>query len=231
MNSHHLRFGTGMLAALLLQSCDTPTEFSDTQIEAFVAQAGLPNATRPYYFIHLGDYDLQSFSVGHGQVVDCPALLRTKGNTKAETCRTGVAIGLRLGERVGWLQLEEDGLILPEDANRLDVVGPDDPVLGGALWDDLEGRDASFYHTYFKGRIVRDPDTPLPVLHRVADELTGWIWPPAGKLLLDNSVALADRTLVQKLAALPVQQGDPYAEVRAQAQALLAGGGTLDRAR
>jgi len=45
--------------------------------------------------------------------------------------------------------------------------------------------------------------------------------PLCGQLLLDNPVAAGDRTLIEKLAALPIFQGDPYAEVRSRAEHLL----------
>jgi len=82
-----------------------------------------------------------------------------------------VGVGLRLGERVGWLRLEQEGLILPEDENHFGVIGVDDPLLGGALWDVLKARDAEFYNIYLKEHVARDGDTPLSVLHRIADEL------------------------------------------------------------
>ena len=223
-----MKYGSGpylkvpaMLAALVVQGCETPTEFSDIRIEAFAARAGLPNTIGPYYFTRLGDYDLQSFTMGFGEILDCPALFGSGGDSRAQECRSGIAYGVRLGDRVGWLQLEEDGLNLAEGANHFDITRPDDPILSGELWDELQRQDATLYHTYFKGRIVRDSETPLAVLHRVADELPDWMWPPAGHLLLDNPRGVADRSLVDKLAALPVFQGDPYADVRARAASLL----------
>jgi hypothetical protein len=206
----------------MLRGCETPTEFSDSRIEAFVHQAGLPNPVGPFYFTRLDDHELQSFTIGFGEIVECPALLRYGGDNREQECRSGVAYGLRLGDRIGWLQLQNEGIVLAEDSNHFDVVGPEDAILNAQLWDDLEGRDPDFYHYHFKGRIVRDFDTHLPVLHRMADELLDWMWPPGGHLLLDNPVAVGDRSLVEKLAALPVFQGDPYAEVRARAELLLA---------
>jgi len=211
----------GLVVALILSGCDTPTEFSDTRVETFVAQTGLPNVTGPFYFTRLGSYDLQVFSIGFGEIIECPVLLRVSVPPEPAECRRGLAMGLRLSDRVGWVALEEEGITLPDNANRFDITGGDDPVLNGGLWDLLKERDAQFYTVYFKGRISRDPDTPLAALHRIADELPEWMWPRGGHLLLDNSIAVADRDLVVKLASLPVFQGDPYAEVRTRAQALL----------
>lgn len=209
------------LVALTLPGCNTSTEFSDTLIESFVTQSGLPNTTGPFYYTRLTRYDLQTFSIGFGEVVECPGLLRLHLSAAVAECRSAIGIGLRLGERVGWLKLEQEGITLPEDENRFDVTGGDDPVLNGAMWDVFKVRDAEFYNIYFKEHVVRDPDTPLLVLHRIADELPEFMSPTCGHLLLDSPIAAADRTLVEKLAALPVFQGDPYAEVRTRAAQLL----------
>jgi hypothetical protein len=214
-----------MAGSLLLLGCGEPTRFSDARVEQFLAASGLPNATSPYYGVRVADLDLQGFSVGFGQIVPCPLLSTSVASGREEECRSGVAVGLRVGERIGWLQREEEGLPLPDDAYGFDFLGAGDPVLDGLFWTELraaaEPRDPGYYHVLFKRQVVRDPDTPLPALHRVADELVEWIWPPGADLLLDNPMAAEDRTLVEKLAALPVYQGDPYAEQRARAQLLL----------
>jgi hypothetical protein len=210
---------------LLLLGCGTPTEFSDARVEEFIAAEGLPNAIEPFYFAHLTKHDLQGFSVGFGEMVPCPFLPGAGKPDEGRSCRSGVAIGLRLGERVGWLRRELEGLPLPEAASTFDVLGPDDPILAAALWTDLRtalgDRDAGYYHIYLKERVARDPNTPLAALHRIADELVDWMWPPAADLLLDHPVAVQDRSLLAKLASLPVFQGDPYAGPRARAQDLL----------
>lgn len=222
------RFSAEGLAALsvLLLGCGSPTEFSDTRIEAFIAAEALPNAMRPFYLARVTTHDLQGFSVAFGDIVPCPYLAGS-GEADEDGCRSGVAIGLRLGDRVGWLRQEVEGLPLPENGNSFDVLGPNDPVVEAPLWASLRvtlgDLNAAYYHIYFKERMLRDPDTPLDALHRIADELVDWMWPPAADLLLDNPIAVQDRTLVEKLATLPVFQGDPYASPRARAQALLAG--------
>jgi hypothetical protein len=221
--------GALAVGALFLLGCGEPTRFSDAQIEDFVAASGLPNATSPYYGVRLADLDLQGFSVGFGQVVPCPLLSASGASGREDECRSGMAVGLRIGQRIGWLRREEEGVLLPDDGYDFDILGAGDPVLDGLFWAELraavEGRDPGYYHVFFKERVVRDPDTPLPPLHRVADELVEWIWPPGADLLLDNPLSAGDPTLVEKLAALPVYQGDPYAEQRARAQLLLSGPG------
>jgi hypothetical protein len=215
-----------LLLLLLLLGCRSPTGFSDARVEEFVAAEALPNALRPFYFAHLTRHDLHGFSVDFGDIVPCPFLPGAGKPDEGRSCRSGVAIGVRLGERVGWLRRELDGVPLPEDASSFDVLGPDDPIVAAALWTDfrtaLGDSYASYYQIYLKERVLHDPDTPLAALHRIADELVDWLWPPAADLLLDHPVAGQDRTLVEKLASLPVFQGDPYAGPRARAQALLA---------
>lgn len=215
-----------LLPMLLSAGCGGPAETSDDRIEAFVAASGLSNVLEPYYAISAAAYDMQGFSVGFGSVVPCPQLSSAvAAQHAADACRTGYAIGMRLGERIGWLYRFDAGM-LPEDASVFDVRGSDDLVASQAFMQTLlevsAPHDAAYYHIYFKERLVRDPDTPLSALRQFAEELSVWMAPSIAAQLLENATAMSDCALVATLAELPSYQGDPYAAAREQAKELLA---------
>lgn len=201
------------LLLLALTACSGLTGPADSAsvIAQFLAAENLPNVQTPAIRGRFRTYHGAVFLVAYGPEIPCSDFGPPK------TCFAASALGLQVGARVGWLLFN-----LPHGAtigahDYLDFKAREPDLYAARFWHEFSRVDEITYQQWFKERLIRDADVPLEVLQRIAGELSIWISPWLAGLLLADSRAGQDPTVLRSIAHLPTFQGDAYAAVRAQA--------------
>ena len=187
--------------AAALAGCDDGVAPSTDPVRAFVAAADLPRTQPEVEVLRAPALDISLFRVRWGAPLAC----RTE-------CYYASAVGLRHGERVGWLRAEgESGPALLHPA--FDFTEGDAPLYEPATFRLLRGAEPWLFHYAWLPALAADPDLPEEALLRVADELLRSVNVEAAEALLLNPAAARHPAVLRRLAALP----DAYAPVRAEA--------------
>lgn len=197
---------------LFFQSCSDNSvgPGTDRVIIEFIESQNLP-LPQPYQnsFFNRKE-NVTVFKIKFGEPFDCPS-----------GCTYSVGFGLRHKNKIGWLYL--NGLSETEISQMIfyDINSTEIYLFSETFWDDLNQADEWIYHYALLPTIVKDVNTPLNVLNRIAQDLYSFIYPYLGELLLSNSKVITDKTILTLLANLPVFQGDAYFNVREKAKELL----------
>lgn len=146
---------------------------------------------------------VEFFEVRYGQPHDCPS-----------GCFYSSAYGMRNGERIGWIHLDDAGDgFNPAPAMRFDVVAADTALFADGLWMAVDAVENWLLRTALAPLLASDVDTPIEVLRRLAAGLVADS-PVASHylayLLVRHPIAQGDCAVLSDLAHLPVLQGDPY---------------------
>ncbi len=124
--------------------------------------------------------------------------------------------GLLFADRIGWLDRRAD----PDSLTLFDFLAADAFLTSARMFEAMASANELFFQQTYKNLLVRDPDTPLAGLRRIAEGLYEWISPWLAELLLDHPVGGRDCETIELIARVPVFQGDAYSDVRARAQAI-----------
>jgi hypothetical protein len=166
------------------------------RISEFVAGQPLPGVVEPSV-THFRGYDGAVFTVWFGDHVRC------SGNFMGQvpTCPQWAAIGVTASDRIGWLYVgAPDGVVDP--SREIDFFDGEPALYDPSFWVAFHAADTITYQQTFKQRLVYDPDVPLTVLRRIAEELRGWIAPWLAEELLAHPQAGIDCQVLHTIASL-----------------------------
>jgi len=152
---------------------------------------------------------LAFFRVDYGEPQDCPA-----------GCFYDLAVGLQLGEKIGWLTVSAPWGAGPDADSYFDVEVSDTTLFQPPLWDELEARVSWIFWSALLPVLAVDADSPEPVLIRIAAGLYGYISPHVAWMLLNNPEIQSHPAVLELLACLPMFQGDAYGPSREAARSL-----------
>ena len=180
-------------------------------VREFVADAGLPGLQ--YAAQILRTPDLEFFCAVYGEPQDCPA-----------GCAYSRGYGVRVGNRIGWMELmDQDGIYGSLADDFFDVTAADHALFERRVWDELEGADAVAARRALMPMLAKDPDTDRDALLGIAEQLYVRVSYTLAQDLVRNTAVAHDEGILVVLCGLPVTVGqDTYASVRAQAEVLLA---------
>lgn len=179
-------------------------------VSRFVMSQQLPKAQEVEIFVEVAQHHLVGFKVQYGEAHDCIA-----------GCFYSIAYGLRRDRKIAWIYVKDyDG----NEISRLefyDVDSSDSYFYSQDFWDKLNATESWFYHYALLPAFVKDTDTPVDVLKRLAESLYSYIYDYLGWLLLDNPKVASSREILTIIANLPHFQNDGYDSLRAKAQEML----------
>lgn len=173
-----------------------------SDIVRFSAQAQFPNPQPVKSVFWNASEDLTVFLVSYGDPQDCPS-----------GCYYAEAYGLKHKSKIGWLT--------PGPLPMFDLDSNDTYLFSDDFWTQLDVHANYSYRGLFLPLMIQDPDTPIPVVKRIADGLSVYSMPYYGELLLENPHVVTNREILTILSVLPVFQGDGYAPIRKRAFELL----------
>ncbi len=173
-----------------------------SDIERFSAQANFPRPQPVKSLYWDGTEDVTVFLVSYGDPQDCPS-----------GCYYAGAYGLKYRGKIGWLT--------PGIVPMFDLDSNDTFLFSDGFWTQLDVNANYSYRGLYVPLMIKDSDTPVPVLKRIANGLSSYIMPYYGELLLANQHVVTNREILTILSVLPVFQGDGYASIRRRALDLL----------
>jgi len=176
-------------------------------VAAFVATQNLPGLQGTWTYASIPSESLLVFIAKYGKANDCPA-----------GCFYSTGWGLALGTRIGWMKFDDYDGIDVSSRVAFDPRAPDAALYLETTWNALDTRDHYLLWAVVFPMIAADSDSPAEALLRIADRLYAYISPHVAGLVLDRAEADQDTLLLQKIACLPVFQGDAYQDVRARAR-------------
>jgi hypothetical protein len=199
---------------LFFHSCDDNSTGPETDkvIIDFIESQMLPKPQHYKISFFNSQENVSVFKLNFGEPFDCPS-----------GCAYSVGMGLKYKNKIGWLYLNglsETDLI---QKDFYDIDSTEMYLFSESFWNELDKADQWNYRYALLPILVKDVNTPLNVLNRIAQGLYSFIDSYLGELLLLNIKVINDRTILTLLANLPVFQGDAYSSVREKAQQLLNG--------
>ncbi|HUH13336.1 MAG TPA: hypothetical protein VMK65_09510 [Longimicrobiales bacterium] len=196
-----------LAGAAALAGCEDGVAPPTDPVRAFVAAADLPRPQPVEEVLRAPALDLSLFRVRWGAPLACRG-----------ACYYPSAVGLRYGERVGWLRGEaEDG---PASLHPpFDFAAGDAPLYQPATFALLRGAEPWLFHYAWLPALAADSDLPEEALLAVARELLLSVNLDAASALLRNPATARHPAVLRRLGTLP----DAYASVRVEAARLLRG--------
>lgn len=204
-----LRFATSLMlaAALALGGCDDGLAPQAEPLQAFLSKADLPRSQPLTAIARVHSADVTIFRVNWGRPLDCTA-----------GCFYSFGIGLRSGDRVGWLRMEDyGGQLAPARIRHFDFTPADPNAYSEEVLRELRAADHWTYHYAFLPALAADEDTPEAVLSRLSRELLLSVNLELALALIANPAVRGSVPVLEKLAELP----DPYSRIRDEAGRLL----------
>ena len=207
-----------IVALLAIAACnedDSPTGISrrttTERVNEFVVAADLPKYQ--YASQILGTPSLEFFFAVYGEAQDCPA-----------GCSYSRGYGVRLGSRVGWMEVfDEDGIYEVLLDGFFDVRVTDSELFDLQVWDELNAADDIAYSRALLPMLAKDADTSREALLGIAELLYSLPSYQLSQYLVQNATVASDEDVLVALCGLPVFDGfDIYANARARAVELLA---------
>ena len=178
------------------------------QVLDFVEQEEFPfyrNTERAY-----GLREIEYFKSVYGEGEDCPS-----------GCIYNRAIGLKYGERVGWLHVEDLRGREPQAGRFFNFEETDTELFNMNMWFHLLQMDCLECFDALLIALASDPDTIRPALVSLCGILYSSVKREAANNLVENSAVSGDPEILGLLANLPEYGGDIYEGVRTRAQELL----------
>lgn len=196
-----------LAAALLVGGCDDGVAPRSEPIQGFITGADLPRPQPATEIVRVADAGVALFRVSWGRPLDCSA-----------GCFYSFGIGLRSGERVGWLRVEDyGGQLKASELRRFDFGPADAAVFSEEVFRHVRAADHWTYQFAFLPALAADEDTPEATLLRISRELLLAVNLELARALISNPAVRDSVAVLERLAALP----DAYAGVREEAARLL----------
>ncbi|MDO9694206.1 MAG: hypothetical protein Q7W56_05710 [Candidatus Latescibacteria bacterium] len=207
-----------LLLATLPAGCDDDDpaigDWHPTPPSPAVADWAAQEPFDPLQYTHLltDNSGCEFFVCAYGEGLDCPS-----------GCFYSRAIGVRCGERIGWLGFIDYHGYVADAGRSYDVLESDATLFDVDTWFDLYDVDRYACLRILLPALARDEQTSRSALLAISALLSTHISVQIGEDLLGNPAVATDREILTILAALPAVNGDLYAAVRARAQELLDG--------
>lgn len=204
-----------IIALIFIGGCsDNPTEIKivtppvSAVVQEFIEEEELPHLQTPEQMILLREIEFFYCKFGEGE--DCPS-----------GCIYNGAIGLRYGDRIGWLKFHDFNQEFPPTNRFFDFVAEDTEFFHFNMWLFLIQSDCRYCFDALIYSLASDLDPPRQTFISLVGILYSSVQIEVAQNLVENPIVGEDHEILGLLAGLPVFGGDAYWQIRERAQELL----------